>query len=104
MPKRSGLRSGQIILIMSITLIIVILGISAAIYLTSTQQLFFDYNPSREIILSIDSDFRRVLTRILANATSMYNKTAEIDEPRRFVNMMFSYWFISTQAAYTARV
>jgi hypothetical protein len=107
----SGWRRGQIILVMSILLITVILMVSTIIYLTSTQHLFFNYNPSREIILSIDADFERALTRILANATAYYNRTIteggvylfEIDATRRIANMTFSHWVLSTQAAYSGK-
>ncbi|MEM3659518.1 MAG: hypothetical protein QXU11_03790 [Thermoproteota archaeon] len=101
--KTSGWRSGQVILVMSITLVTIILLVSTVIYLTSTQHLFFNYNPSREIVMSIDSDFNRVLTRILANATATYNMTSEMDFPRRVANLTFSYWVVSTQAAYTGK-
>lgn len=101
--KTHGWRSGQVILVMSITLLTIILLVSTVIYLTSTQHLFFNYNPSREIVMSIDSDFNRVLTRILANATSTYNMTSEMDFPRRVANLTFSYWVVSTQAAYTGK-
>ncbi len=94
---------GQVILAMSITLITIILLISTAIYLTSTQHLFFKYNPSREIVMNIDSDFKRMLTRILANATAKFNLTAEMDVPRRIANLTFSYWVLSTQAAYAGK-
>ncbi|MEM2940144.1 MAG: hypothetical protein QW304_01115 [Thermoproteota archaeon] len=101
---------GQIILVMCITLIIVILAISTTIYLTSTQHLFFNYNPSRETVLSIDADFQRVLTRILSNATMQYNRTRsedldidEMKEARTLANNTFSYWFLATQAAYSSK-
>ncbi|MEM2087479.1 MAG: hypothetical protein QXF52_02240 [Thermoproteota archaeon] len=111
MLNRPCCRRGQIILIMSITLIAVILSVSMVIYLTSTQHLFFNYNPSREIILSIDSDFERALTRILANATDFYNKTVtqggtylfEIDKARETANKTFSYWVMSTQTVYAGK-
>jgi hypothetical protein len=103
MIKRLDWDRGQIILVMSITLITIILLVSTIIYSTSIQHLFFDYNPSREIVMNIDSDFRRVLTRILANATAKYNLTAEMDVPRRIANLTFSYWLISTQAAYAGK-
>jgi len=105
-----GWRRGQLILIMSITLIVVILSVATIVYLTSTQHLFFNYNPSREIVLSLDADFQRALTRILANATAQYNKTRESDtdidemkEARIIANKTFSYWFLSTQAAYAGK-
>jgi len=88
---------------MSILLITVILMVSTIIYLTSTQHLFFKYNPSREIILSIDADFHRALTRILANTTALYSEWAEIDGPRRNASITFSYWVLSTQAAYAGK-
>jgi len=104
MLKRvSSWKRGQIILVMSILLITVILLVSTIIYLTSTQHLFFKYNPSREIILSIDADFHRALTRILANTTALYSEWAEIDGPRRNANITFSYWVLSTQAAYAGK-
>ncbi|MEM2981066.1 MAG: hypothetical protein QW385_06885 [Thermoproteota archaeon] len=111
MLNHQGCRRGQIILIMSVTLIAVIFAVSMTIYLTSTQHLFFNYNPSREIILSIDSDFERALTRILANATNFYNKTVtqggtylfEIDRAREIANKTFSYWVMSTQTVYAGK-
>lgn len=103
-------RRGQIILIMCLTLVTVILSIATMVYLTSTHHLFFNYNPSREIVLSIDADFERALTRILANATAQYNKTRETDsdidemkETRILANKTFSYWFLATQAAYAGK-
>jgi hypothetical protein len=101
--SRLSRNRGQVILVMSITLITIILLVSTIIYLTSTQHLFFNYNPSREIVMSIDSDFNRVLTRILANATATYNMTSEMDSPRRNASLTFTYWTISTQAAYTGK-
>ncbi|MGQ9479182.1 MAG: hypothetical protein ACUVQ0_04050 [Thermoproteota archaeon] len=104
---------GQIILIMAITLVAVILTVSTMIYITATQHLFFNYNPTREIILTIDSDFERVLTRILANATQLYNftsiKTEEgyernaMEVAREVANLTFSYWVLSTQAAHAGK-
>ncbi len=101
--KTHSWRSGQVILVMSITLLTIILLVSTMVYLTSTQHLFFNYNPSREIVMSIDSDFNRALTRILANATATYNMTSEMNFPRRIANLTFSYWIVSTQAAYTGK-
>lgn len=104
-------KRGQIILIMCMTLVIVILSISTMIYFTSTQHLFFNYNPSREIVLGIDSDFDRALTRILASATDFYNRTItqggthlfEIGEARALANRLFSHWILSVQTAYTGK-
>jgi hypothetical protein len=110
LPDALGWRNGQLILVMSIILVIIILSAATIIYLTSIQHLFFNYNPSREVILSIDSDFQRVLTRILANATMQYNKTRteasdidEMKEARTLANKTFSYWFLATQAAYAGK-
>ncbi|MEM3711944.1 MAG: hypothetical protein QXR97_00155 [Thermoproteota archaeon] len=110
MPEKNYWDKGQIILVMCMTLVIVIISVATIIYLTSTHHLFFNYNPSREIILSIDADFERALTRILANATMQYNKTRTVDsdvdemeEARLLANKTFSYWFLATQAAYSGK-
>ncbi|MBO3799591.1 MAG: hypothetical protein FGF52_00825 [Candidatus Brockarchaeota archaeon] len=110
MSNASSWMRGQLILVMSIILVIVILSAATIIYLTSIHHLFFNYNPSREVVLSIDADFERALTRILANATMQYNKTRTVDldidemkEARTLANKTFSYWFLATQAAYAGR-
>ncbi|MEM2173321.1 MAG: hypothetical protein QXS51_03275 [Thermoproteota archaeon] len=110
MPEKNYWDKGQIILVMCMTLVIVIISVATIIYLTSTHHLFFNYNPSREIILSIDADFERALTRILANATAQYNKTRsedvyidEMKESRKIANITFSYWFMAMQAAYAGK-
>ncbi|MEM2929873.1 MAG: hypothetical protein QW797_03310 [Thermoproteota archaeon] len=99
----NGWRRGQIILVMSILLVTVIIMVSTIVYLTSTQHLFFNYNPSREIVLSIDADFHRALTRILANTTASYSEWAEMNGPRKNANLTFSYWVLATQTAYAGK-
>lgn len=93
-------RKGQIILTATLVIVLVILSVAILIYTTATQHEAFPYNPSKEVILNIDSDFKMALTRILAEATTIYNRTAEINTPRIRANQLFSYWVMSTQTAY----
>jgi hypothetical protein len=97
---RRGRRRAQVILTVAIAIVLVILTAAMLVYLTATQHLAFPQNPSRDIILGIDSDFGRALERILAQATTIYNATAEINTPRIRANQLFTYWVMSTQAAY----
>jgi len=85
---------------MAIAMVLVVLTAATLVYLTETQHMAFSENPSRDIILGIDSDFGRALERILAQATTKYNTTAEINTPRILANQLFTYWIMSAQEVY----
>jgi hypothetical protein len=105
MPRRRvksprGASKGQIIITATLLIVVIIFAVSITVYMTSTEYLMFQYDASRELILSIDSDFRRALIRILSEVTTTYNRTSEINEPRAQANRLLSMWITSAQTVY----
>lgn len=96
-----GASSGQIIIAATLLIVVIIFAVSTMVYMTATQHLSFEYDPSRELILNIDSDFRRALVRILSEVTITYNRASEINDSRAAANRMLSQWIASTQTIYS---
>jgi hypothetical protein len=65
----------QFIIVAALLIGIMVTSLAVSIYLTATQYQEFRYQASKEIIINIDKDFKRALTRILALATHNYNKS-----------------------------
>jgi len=95
----------QFIIVAALLIGIMVTSLAVSIYLTATQYQEFRYQASKEIIINIDKDFKRALTRILALATHNYNKsisssleeilkgsaTGKCEETADF-NEKLSYW------------
>lgn len=65
----------QFIVIAAFLISIIVTSLAVSLYLTATQYQEFRYKPWKEIIINIDKDFKRALTRILALSTRECNKT-----------------------------
>jgi len=85
-------RRGQIVIIATLVIAILILSIAAMLYETATtyQRIRREYVSG--LLDNISREFDKVLMYILMSATQRYNLTAEIDTPRAYAYLKFSYW------------
>ncbi|MEM2709678.1 MAG: hypothetical protein QW534_08540 [Candidatus Methanomethylicia archaeon] len=90
----------QFIVVASLLIGIIVTSLAVSLYLTSTQYQEFRYKASKEVILNIDKDFKRTLTRILASATNEYNTTADFNPPRAHAYEKLSYWYQALSQSY----
>jgi len=90
----------QFIIVATILIGVIVTSLAVSIYLTATQYQEFRYKASKEIVINIDKDFKRTLTRILASATNEYNTTADFNPPRAHAYEKLSYWYQTLAQSY----
>ena len=62
----------QFIVAATLIISLIIMSLAVSFYLTASQYQEFRYRTSKEILINIDKDFKRALTRILAFTTHKY--------------------------------
>jgi hypothetical protein len=90
----------QFIIVATILIGVIVTSLAVSLYLTATQYQEFRYKASKEIVINIDKDFKRTLTRILASATNEYNTTADFNPPRAHAYEKLSYWYQTLAQSY----
>ncbi len=70
---------GQIILALAIVMSIVILSVSFSVYQMNAGRRLLKYEPAKEVVLAVTSDFERALAVALRDASLKFNETYESD-------------------------
>ncbi|RLE60863.1 MAG: hypothetical protein DRJ32_02245 [Thermoprotei archaeon] len=85
---------------------IIVLSIAVAVHLAYIQYQFFRHESYAEVLKSIDSDFGRLLTRILSDVTVKYNRSNYglfTYYRSLYAESMYSYWVKTLILAYQGR-
>lgn len=85
-------RKGQVIIVATLVIAILILSVAAMLYQTLTIYQSVRREYINGLIDNISHEFDKVLTYTLVGATHRYNLTAELDTPRADAYLKFSYW------------
>ncbi|MBS7635220.1 hypothetical protein KEJ34_07025 [Candidatus Bathyarchaeota archaeon] len=70
---------GQIILALAIIMSIVVLSVSFSVYQMNAGRRLLKYEPAKEVVLAVTSDFERALAVALRDASLKFNETYEND-------------------------
>ena len=100
-------KRAQILIAAAIVVGILVMNMAVLVYTTVTSEAGFQEPPYAEAVQSLDSDFRRALTRILALTTQTYNSTLNMSLARNRANEMLTDWLLvatSTFVGYGTRI
>lgn len=92
---------GQIILALAIVMSIVILSVSFSVYQMNAGRRLLKYEPAKEVVLAVTSDFERALAVALRDASMEFDETYDGNNATSMGKNVLRKWMRSAVTAYS---